>query len=92
MRNGSCLQRWAVNGYHKSKHLYVLGTQFPLKFLNGQRALKSVLSKNVGLYQEFIAKYPDYRIVRDYYVPRRNEVAVKDVSPMLPGLADELHV
>jgi hypothetical protein len=74
----------------KSKHLYVLGTQFPLKFLNGRRALKSVLSKNVGLCEEFRAKYPEYRIVRDYYVPRRDQVVVEDVSSLLPGLKGEL--
>jgi hypothetical protein len=76
----------------KSKHLYVLGTKFPLKFLNGRRALKSVLSKNVGLYEEFKGKYPEYRIVRDYYVLRRDQVVVEDVSSMLPGLIGELQV
>lgn len=76
----------------KSKHLYVLGTEFPLKFLNGRRALESVLSKNVGLYEAFRAEYPDYRVVRDYYVPRRDQVLIEDVSSMLPGLAGELQV
>jgi hypothetical protein len=76
----------------KSKHLYVLGTEFPLKFLNSRRALESVLSKNVAFHEEFRSKYPDYRVVRDYYLPRRNQVLIEDVSLMLPGLTDELMV
>jgi hypothetical protein len=74
----------------KSKYLYVLGTEFPLKFLNSRRALKSVLSKNVTFHDEFRAKYPDYRVVRDYYLPRRSQVLIEDISSMLPGLTGEL--
>lgn len=70
----------------KSKHLYVLGTEIPLKFLKGRRALSSVLSKNVGLSKEFRIKYPDYLVVRDYYLPRKDRVLVEDVSPLVPGL------
>jgi hypothetical protein len=76
---------------HKKKFLYVLETHHPLKFLNGGRALDSVLSKNVSLYRQFQAKYGDrFRTVRDYYQPRSSVVAVEDVSPWLAGLmADE---
>ena len=76
----------------KSKHLYVLGTEFPLKFFNGRRALESVLSKNVSFHTEFKAKYPDYQVVREYYLPRRNQVSIEDISAMVPGLTDEIMV
>lgn len=74
----------------KAKHLYVLGTEFPLKFLNGGRALKSVLSKDVNLYNAFITNHPECRVVRDYYMPRRDQVLIEDISSMLPGLACQL--
>ena len=76
----------------KKKYLYVLETRHPLKFLNGGRALDSVLSKNVTLYRQFHSKYADrYRTVRDYYQPRESLVLIQDVSPWLSGLlvADE---
>ena len=76
----------------KSKHLYVLGTEFPLRFLNSRRALESVLSKNVTFHNEFRVKYPGYQVVRDYYLPRRSQVSIEDVSAMVPGLTDELMV
>ncbi len=76
----------------KSKHLYVLGTEFPLKFFNGRRALESVLSKNVTFHTEFRAKYPGYKVVRDYYQPRRNQVNIEDMSAMVPGLMDETSI
>lgn len=76
----------------KSKHLYVLGTDHPLKFLNGRRALESVLSKNVSLHREFRAKYPGYRVVRDYYLPRRDLVLIEDVSGLLPALTGSLEI
>ena len=71
----------------KSKHLYVLGTEHPLRFPNGQRAINSVLSRNAKILAEFRARYPEYQVVRDYYLPRRDLVAIEDVTSMLPGLA-----
>lgn len=70
----------------KSKHLYVLGTDIALRFLKGNRAIGSVFSKNVSLLQDFSRKYPAYRIVSDYYLPRRDAVRIQDVSPMLSEL------
>jgi len=75
----------------KGKFLYVLETHHALKFLNGGRALDSVLSKNVALYRQFQARHGGrYRTVREYYQPRRSLVQIEDVSPWLGGLmADE---
>jgi hypothetical protein len=71
----------------KKKCLYVLGTHYPLKFLNAGRAIKSVLSRHVKLMDEFTAKYgSQYATVRDYYQPRKALVSIEDVSPWLAGL------
>jgi hypothetical protein len=74
----------------KKKYLYVLETRRPLKFLNGGRALDSVLSKNVTLYRQFQRKYGDqYQTVREYYQPRQSLVLIEDISPLLSGLLVE---
>jgi hypothetical protein len=72
----------------KKKYLYVLGTELPLKFLNGGRAMSSVLSHSVKLKQDFAQRFGDeYKVVRDYYAPRKSAVLVQDVSHWLPELA-----
>ena len=71
----------------KRRYLYVLGTEYPLRFLNGGRSLSSVL-KDAFLAAEFRAKYGDrYRSVRDYFLPRQRLVAIHDISDFLPSLA-----
>lgn len=70
----------------KSKHLYVLGTEHPLKFLRGRRAFSSILTKNAKLERDFKARYPDLRVVREYYEPRKELVSIEDVAPYLDGL------
>jgi hypothetical protein len=68
----------------KTKHLYVLGTDRPLRFLRGKRALKSVMSKNVGLWTEFRQRYGDqYARVGQYFHDRQDRVQVEDVSLFL---------
>jgi hypothetical protein len=76
----------------KGKFLYVLGTEFPLKFFNSGRSLPSVLSRHVGLQRQFTAKFGDqHRTVRDYYLPRRDAVHIADISPWVRELTgDEL--
>lgn len=79
----------AESGVPKKKYLYVLGTDHPLKFFNGGRALDSVLSRHVSLKSEFSEKYGTWcRVVRDYYALRKDEVLIQDVSPWVPGLVD----
>jgi hypothetical protein len=71
----------------KRKYLYVLGTEFPLKFLNAGRALSSVLSKDKKVRDQFHTKFGDqYRIVRDYYLAHGKKVTVADVSGWVPEL------
>jgi hypothetical protein len=66
----------------------VLGTEIPLRFLSANRAIESVLSKNVSLLNDFRRRYPDYRVVIDYYLPRRGAVNLVDVSEMLLELTE----
>ena len=44
---------------HKAKYLYVLGTAHAEKFLNGGRAMSSVLSRNETLRKKFTEKFGD---------------------------------
>ncbi|MFZ4856104.1 MAG: hypothetical protein ACOYL3_06875 [Desulfuromonadaceae bacterium] len=67
----------------RSKYLYVLGTKFPLKFFNSRRSLESVLSKDVSLHKEFRGKYPDLKVVSEYFLPKIDLVEIKDVSSWL---------
>jgi len=74
---------------HREKYLYVLGTDYPLKFLNGGRALSSVLSRNVGLENAFRQKYGTrFQRVREYYDWRKDAVRIEDVSSFVPGLSE----
>ena len=66
----------------KRKCLYVIGTESPLKFLNGGRALSSVLSRDSKNILRTIAdKYgPEVATVRDYYLLKKAEVEIHDIG------------
>lgn len=71
----------------KSKHLYLLGVEHAMKFFNGGRSLKSVLSKNRKIADDFDLKYgQSVRIVRDYFALKSQDVSVEDVSHYVPEL------
>jgi hypothetical protein len=71
----------------KRRVMYVVGTHFPLKFLNSGRALDSVMSRNRKLWESFIAKYGDrLATVSDYYALKKDEFTLIDVSSFVPGL------
>lgn len=68
----------------KQKQLFVVGTRYPLKFLNGGRALTSVLSRNPKILNAIQTKYgKNITKVRDYYEIMKNEVAICDVTPYI---------
>lgn len=72
----------------KRKVMYVLGTQHPLKFLTGGRAMSSVLSRNIKLERDFRAKYGDqYARVRNWYDDHGHKVELADMSAWVPELA-----
>jgi hypothetical protein len=81
----------AESGSPKRKYLYVLGTDHPLKFLNGGRALTSVLSRGDKVREMFFARFGDrFVTVRDYFQLHHNEVEIGDVSPWLAELAGDV--
>jgi hypothetical protein len=66
----------------KKKYLYVVGTDFPLRFFRGGRALTSVLSRQPAILARISAKYGT-NVVRvcDYYNLKKDEVQICDISP-----------
>jgi hypothetical protein len=67
---------------NKKKFLYVLGTEFPLRFFNGGRALTSVLSSQPKMLERITKEYGyDIKRVCDYYDLKKHEVDIYDVSP-----------
>jgi hypothetical protein len=71
----------------KQKVMYVIGTHYPLKFLNSGRALNSVMSRNRKLWDGFVARYGDtLSTVADYYLLKKADFSLVDVSSFVPGL------
>lgn len=65
----------------KRKYLYLVGTEVPLKFFEGGRALTSVLSRRPEILTAIAEKYgPDVAIVRDYYQLKKDEVHISDIG------------
>lgn len=81
----------AEHASEKRKYLYVLGTEHPLKFFNGRRALKSVLSKDDRVRTLFRTQFGEsLQVVRDYFNIRNGMVEIVDVSRFLgPLVTDE---
>lgn len=81
----------------KEKYLYVLGTKYPLKFLNGGRSLNSVMSKNSKMWTVFQERYgTQFTKVREYYEYRKSTVQLVDIGEIVPqfmeGGIDEVDV
>lgn len=74
----------------KRKFLYVLGTEYPLRFLNGGRALTSILSRHAKVEKVFRGDFADrYSKVREYYLDHRGKVTIEDVSKFVPDLVED---
>ena len=75
----------------KQKHLYLLGTEHAIRFLQGGRAMSSVLSRNDKLQKLFADRFGEaFPTVRDYYAVHGSTVQIDDVTPWLSELAEEL--
>lgn len=71
----------------KQRYLYVIGKQIPLRFFNGSRAIRSVLSRNNKLSQEFSDKYGDrFQVVNEYYQYKKDAVVIEDIARILQEL------
>jgi hypothetical protein len=70
----------------KQRFLYVVGSRMPLKFMNSNRAIQSILSTNTKLKQAFDLKYGDsFATVQEYFNFRKNLVTIEDISVFLPN-------
>lgn len=85
-QNGIFKDFFALAEYEtaKRKYLYVVGTKHPLKFLNGGRALTSVLSRHPKIHAYIKEKYgEDVVTVSDYYEIQKSSVEIVDISPFI---------
>jgi hypothetical protein len=94
IRQNSIFKDYVLLAEHatpKRKHLYLLGTEHALKFLQGGRALSSVLSRNDKLQGMFLKRYGEqFQTVRDYFAAHGGAVSIDDVTPWLSELAEGL--
>ncbi len=78
----------AEENTNKKRCLYVLGLEHPIKFLEGGRDIKSVLSRNVKLLNIFRNRYHgQFSKVREYYHFRKHLVDIIDINKVVPSLA-----
>lgn len=72
---------------NKMRCLYVLGLEHPSKFLKGNRAIKSVTSKNAQLSEDFRRKHGTrFSTVSEYYKYRKGRVEIIDIFQIMPSL------
>jgi len=70
----------AESDIQKKRCLYVLTSSVPLKFFNGGRSIKSVLSRNLKLWDAFQEKYGTrFTEVNEYYNYRKGKVEIVDL-------------
>lgn len=73
----------------KERFLYITGIQQPLKFFQGGRALKSVMSLNSKVWKNFQDKYGSrFEKVQNYYKYRKDRVRIVDLNTILPSFLD----
>jgi len=70
------------------RRVYLLGLDYPTRFLTGGRSIDSVVSRNARLAKDFREKYGSrFPRVRDYFEYCRNRVELVDLLPIVPELA-----
>jgi hypothetical protein len=73
----------------KERWLYLLELDRPLPFLNGGRALLSILSRDSTLRRDFETLYGDrFTVARDYYLHRRNRVQLGNLAMLVPEFVE----
>lgn len=71
----------------KRRMLYLVGTKHPMRFLQNNRALRSVL-KDASMATRFHEAYGDrFQTVGQYYATVRDLVEVVDLVGLVPGLS-----
>ena len=68
--------------------MYVVGAEHPLRFLNGRRALSSVMSRGNVLWGRFQELYGErFTVVKDYYAHQEDRVEIVDLAEVVPYFA-----
>jgi hypothetical protein len=71
----------------KRRVLYVVGSEVPLRFFRGGRAVRSVLSQNAAAAMRFRALHGDrFATVREYVASVAGGVEIMDLLDIVPGL------
>ena len=71
----------------KRRVIYVVGDTAPLRFLNNNRSLTSVLSKNAAAQRRFLELHGSrFRTVSQYYGKVRDRVEIIDLGVLVPEL------
>ena len=74
---------WDKSG--KRKQLFLNGTAQALSFLQGGRAIPSVLSRNVRLKMQFENRYgTQFEVVSDFYRKYKDKVEIIDLKSIIP--------
>lgn len=69
----------------RGRYLYVLDSQYPLRFLRGNRSIQSAVSRNRKLSDDFYNKYGErYSVVSEYYREKQNLVQIVDLQKIVP--------
>lgn len=72
----------------KKKFLYVVGIDYPTKFLQGKRACKSVLTRHQKTWKHFEENYASrFTTVGYYFTHRAHSVRIVDLTELLPEMA-----
>ena len=72
----------------KLRQLYVTDLVHPLRFLEGGRSMRSILSKHAYVAEKLSARHGDrYKVARDYWNDVRERVEIIDVSTLVPALS-----
>jgi hypothetical protein len=75
----------------KRRELYVLGLHEPLKFLNGNRTIESILSKHASAWKRFNERYAGDGFVRvsQYWATVRDRFELIDLRDRVPAFGPE---
>jgi hypothetical protein len=73
---------------HRRRVMYVVGKEHPMRFLTGNRALSSVLSKGRAVEQRFSDTYgTQFTTVSEYWAAIADRVDIVDLRELVPAFA-----
>ncbi len=77
----------------KSKYLYLLEKEIPLRLLKGDRDVLKVLDRNRRLADAFVEQYKqEYRTVGEYYQAHKGQVQIVNLVKKVPEFAQFMQV